>query len=55
MPGQLRIRIRYRQYASPWFDYLLASPQEIDALTTGTDWRLVRTIPGEPLYVAVLD
>ena len=49
MPGQLRIRIPYRQYASPWFDYLLASPQDIDALTTGTDWRLVRTIPGEPL------
>jgi len=55
MSGQLRLRVRYRDYASPWFDYLIASPEELEALVDGTGWRVGRVIPGEPLYVAVLD
>jgi SAM-dependent methyltransferase len=55
MTGQIRLRVRYRGTATPWFDYLFASPEEIEALSEGTGWRLARTIPGEPIYVAVLD
>jgi SAM-dependent methyltransferase len=55
MPGQLRLRVRYRDYATPWFDYLIVSPEELKALVDGTGWRVGRVIPGEPLYVAVLD
>jgi hypothetical protein len=55
MPGQLPLRVRYRDYAAPWFDYLIASPEEVEALVEGTGWRVARVIPGEPLYVAVLD
>jgi SAM-dependent methyltransferase len=55
MPGQLRLRVRYRDYLSPWFDYLIVSPDELEALVDGTGWRLSRVIQGEPLYVAVLD
>jgi SAM-dependent methyltransferase len=29
MPGQFRIRIRYRTYRSPWWDYLTVSRQEL--------------------------
>jgi hypothetical protein len=55
MSGQLRLRVRYRDYATPWFDYLIASPEEMEALVDGTGWRVGRVVPGEPLYVAVLD
>jgi SAM-dependent methyltransferase len=55
MPGQIRLRVRYRQYTSRWFDYLIASPGEVEMLVDGTGWHLARTIPGEPLYVAVLE
>jgi SAM-dependent methyltransferase len=54
MPGQLRLRVRYRRYASPWFDYLIVSPEELESLVDGTGWRVSRIIEGEPLYVAVL-
>ena len=55
MSGQLRLRVRYRDYASSWFDYLIVSPDELAALLEGTGWRVSRVIQGEPLYVAVLD
>jgi SAM-dependent methyltransferase len=56
MGGQLRIRIRYRDHATPWFDYLLVSRDELEQLLDGTGWHLVRTIEDEPpLYVAVIE
>ena len=55
MPGQLRIRIRHGQYKTPWFDYLLASPEEMAELAEGTGWELTRVIDeGEHVYVGVL-
>jgi SAM-dependent methyltransferase len=54
--GQLRIRVRYRDYATPWFDYLLVSRVELEELVAGTGWEVARTIEDEPpLYVAVLE
>jgi hypothetical protein len=38
MGGQLRIRIRKGSYKTPWFDYLLASPEEMAQLAEGTGW-----------------
>jgi SAM-dependent methyltransferase len=56
MGGQLRIRIRHGSYATPWFDYLLASPEEMAKLAEGTGWELARVIDaGEPFYVGVLE
>ncbi|MBO0729731.1 MAG: class I SAM-dependent methyltransferase [Acidimicrobiaceae bacterium] len=54
MAGQLRIRIRHLQYATPWFDYLLASPAEMAELAMAGGWRLERTIGAGPYYVGVL-
>jgi hypothetical protein len=54
MSGQLRLRVRYQSYASPWFDYLLVSPEELQTLVEGTGWRVQRIIKGEPFYVVVL-
>ena len=46
MGGQLRLRIRYQTYATPWFDYLLASKDEVRAILDGTGWQLARSIDG---------
>ena len=29
MPGQLRLRVRYRDLIGPWFEYLIVSPEEM--------------------------
>jgi SAM-dependent methyltransferase len=55
MGGQLRIRIRFRSVASPWFDYLFLSEEELRSLLEGTGWRLVRTIEELPQYIAVIE
>jgi hypothetical protein len=56
MAGQLRLRVRFRGYATPWFDYLIASPEEVEELLAGTGWRLARLLEGEDgLYAAVIE
>ncbi len=57
MPGQVRIRIRYLTYASPWFDYLLVSKPEMVGILRGTGWRIKRVIASKkgPAYVAIID
>ena len=57
MVGQLRLRIRYHDLASPWFWWLFVSPAQMRSLLAGTGWRMVRVFKGgrtEP-YVAVLE
>jgi SAM-dependent methyltransferase len=44
MPGQVRIRIRYRELCSPWFDYLLVSKREMKQIVEGTGWKVTRFI-----------
>jgi SAM-dependent methyltransferase len=55
MPGQVRLRIRHRQWATPWFTYLLVSPEEMDDLARAGGWRVHRLLQdGNPYYVGVL-
>jgi hypothetical protein len=55
MPGQRRLRVRYRNLASPWFDFLQASPDVLTDLIDGTGWGIERLIQDDGLYyVAVL-
>ena len=55
MSGQLRIRVRYKSIATPWFAYLLASPGEVEKILKGTGWRLARILQGKDArYVAVI-
>jgi SAM-dependent methyltransferase len=54
--GQLRIRIRHGAYTTPWFDYLLASPEEMGGLAASAGWELTRVVEhGEHFYVGVLE
>jgi SAM-dependent methyltransferase len=56
MSGELRLRVRYRDLAGPWFDYLIVSPEEMAELVEGTGWRIHRLVRDEgSYYVAVLD
>jgi SAM-dependent methyltransferase len=55
MPGQLRVRIRYRELTTPWLDWLQVSPRELTELLDGTGWRLSRTLGDSPSYVAIID
>ncbi len=55
MGGQLRIRIRFREIASPWFDYLFLSHRELEEILEGTGWRLARMIEDDGPYVAVIE
>jgi SAM-dependent methyltransferase len=40
MPGQLRIRIRHEDIIGAWFDYLLASRDEVKKIVAGTGWKI---------------
>lgn len=57
LPGQLRFRLRYESYATPWFDYLFLSRAELETLIEPTGWRLIAFHPAEdaPNYAAVLE
>lgn len=57
MPGQVRLRVRYRDLATPWFSWLFVSPSEVEPLVAGTGWLVARLIVDDPAapFVAVLE
>ncbi len=57
MAGQVHLRIRYRRRATPWFDYLFVSPEEMEELIRPTPWRIRDVLGDDPggQYVAVLE
>jgi SAM-dependent methyltransferase len=55
MPGQLRIRPRFRIFKGNWFDYLLVSKKEMQQLLEGTGWKITRFFDsGRSAYTAVI-
>lgn len=57
MPGQARLRFRYCNSVSPWFDWLFVSRREMRTLLLGTGWhqaRILGTRSSDP-YVALLE
>ncbi len=56
MPGQLRIRVRYKRYVTPWFDYLLVSKDEMAMILRDTNWRIKKFIDGKGgVYIAIIE
>ena len=54
--GQVRIRVRYKRYVTPWIDLLMVTKEELRQLLNGTGWVLRETIEGEQgLYVAIVE
>ena len=55
MPGQIRLRVRYGNLRTPWFDYLMVSKRELAELLRGTGWQVERHLDSQgPQYVAVI-
>ena len=55
MPGQVRIRVRFRDVVGPWIHYLFVGEKELAEILEGTGWEIERVIRDEtPQYVAVI-
>jgi len=56
MSGQIRMRVRYKTYRTPWFDYLFVSVDELRVLIRDSGWHLTRHVTEEgPSYLAILE
>ena len=54
LPGQMRVRIRYRDTSGPWLDFLFASKSEIIHIVKGTGWQVSHFIDGQAGSFAVV-
>ncbi|MGH9125240.1 MAG: methyltransferase domain-containing protein [Acidimicrobiales bacterium] len=43
LPGQLRLRVRHHRIATPWWDYLFCTAEELHQILSPTQWELVET------------
>jgi SAM-dependent methyltransferase len=56
LPGLIRMRIRYRERTTPWFDYLMVSLDEMSDVIDGTGWEIRRSFTDNgSSYAAVLE
>jgi len=56
MPGQDRLRVRYKAYIGLWFDYLRVSMDEMERVLDGTGWEITDRFssPDSEFYSAVI-
>ena len=55
-PGELRIRVLYKEYKSSWLGFLFLTVAEMKKLVEGTGWRVSEILDGESgPYVAILE
>lgn len=54
LPGTLRIRSRYHELSTPWFDYLYCSAEEFTSLVDGTGWTLQHVENDGVFYLVTL-
>jgi SAM-dependent methyltransferase len=52
-PGEVRLRTRYRRVATPWWEILWVSPDELSELCASNGWRVADLLPGS-VYCAEL-
>ncbi len=56
LPGQLRLRVRFKKYVGDWFDYLTVSKEEMEKIVENTGWKIKRFINSEKsIYVAIIE
>ncbi len=55
MAGELRLRVRFKNYIGDWFDYLFVSLEEIENILKGTKWVIDKVVGEEsPTYIVVI-
>lgn len=52
--GQLYERVRFREIATPWFNYLLLAPHELAQVVEGSNWDLTKIERRGCHYLAIL-
>lgn len=56
MPGQIRLRIRFRKFKTDWFDFLFVSQEEMLKILEPTGWKVKEFIDSStPAYIAILE
>ena len=56
MPGQVRIRVRYKKYATPFFDYLLVTRREMEEIVRNTGWGIRMFVESnDSKYIAIIE
>lgn len=56
LPGTIRIRLRFAEHVTPWFDWLFVSPRELEQLLRGTGWHVARVVKNNgAAYVAIIE
>ena len=55
LAGEARFRVRYGAEATPWMDWLLVSPTEMEEIVAGTGWALRHVLHDEANYVGVIE
>jgi SAM-dependent methyltransferase len=58
MPGQTRMRLRYKSYKGRWFDYLFVSKREMENIVSGTGvWKIDHFLVSNDVpdaYIAII-
>ena len=54
MGGQLKVKVRYKNYATPWFDYLTVSRDEMENILDGTGWEVVKYLDQDGSHYAAI-
>jgi SAM-dependent methyltransferase len=55
-PLAQRYRVRWRQFATPWFAYVMTDPATFAGLIHGSGWQVTRLLDdGSPRYAVVLE
>lgn len=55
MSGQVRIRVRFKNLKTPWFDYLFVSKEEMEQVLNDTGWHVTEFLDsGGASYIGVL-
>ncbi len=56
MSGQIKLRIRYNEFCTPWYDYLMVSIDEMSQLLKPTGWQIKHIFDSQEFtYTAVIE
>lgn len=55
--GQIRVRVRYRNFVTPWRDYLFVSKEELNEILNPTAWKVTQYFDDSAIdqYIAVIE
>jgi hypothetical protein len=54
MSGQINFRVRFRQYSTPRYDYLMVSKDEMEEILQKTGWKVKKYFDSEMSYYIAL-